>query len=1646
MKKIIGLLLGLILLSGVSYAQIDYGNAWYRTNSDRTFIKLVVEEDGIYRVTKAELEAAGYNLSNVAAEKLQIYYRDQEIPIYVQKDGNSFSYVEFFGEKNNGSVDSIAYRDPITGAHKPDLQPNKNISLYTDRSAYFLTWSNIASSIRYFKQFDPTYQLSTPVNSFRYTSWLEYGPMNPEGEQVRGGGGSYDSFYTLNSDFVTGEGYCGPRLEYNKPRTVQIETPLAMNNGSSIDIKARVFGRSKSKHKLQAVFNQEVTPFIDTTIENNVIYIKTYQKDYQPLSNLGPVSTMTFTALQPNIDNNNLCWASVTYEHQPDLGGDSTIFITDWDKGNRAYLELDNVVGDDTVIVYDRSSRVRSLGLIQGSKARVIITGLNTTRDLYLATDRAIKKPKIEQASLNKLYDRSGADYVIVTHRELQASAEAYATYRDTVRTLDLSTTVVYTDEIYDEFGYGSLTPWAIKRFCKYALDNWSTKPRYFLFWGKGYDVVWNDDLVADRRNKDIVSVPSFGYPGTDWEFVAHFDQQSSAIMPEAAIGRVNVFNNESGLRFLEKIDEYEHRPWESWMKEGVFLGGGNTLGEQNSISDAFNFFTDVFSEPPFGGKSHYFQKDDSGIFIDPSTASYHDEIELGVGMVHFFGHSTSNVLDISLRNPSEYNNFGRPVFMVAMGCYGGDFTGAGQSFGEKWLLSPRRGAVGYLANSSAGYLRPLKDYGKVLYSYFYDKKVNEPIGDILQATVTQYADSFVATINRNHARQMNLQGDPALRIFYPEFPDLAVEESGVSFTPENFSAQDDSFRINIQLGNYGLVTKDTFALTVVQKLPNGETIRHDTVLSPVVQFEDTLSIVLQNKVGNAMTGQNTFEVFIDAFESIEEYNESNNLARVIQPVPGNIPAILFPSEFAIVSEPRQTLKASAFFMTRESDIPYVFEIDTVYDFSSSAKVSSETVLGNATFVSWDIPFELDPDIVYYWRVRLKDVSPVVWSTSSFKYIPGQQGWAQAKFPQFLTNPVINVTKNETQQKWEFESRGANYIFKVENGNFIYDRNGTNLGNASLNGYSSDGVVWVIIDQYSLEPISKSYFVGDIGVANAPFDLAKLQQAIATMKEGDYIVVGSSRNPRVPQWDQATFDALKQVGISDNLKLLQDDEGFLLFGRKGLSAGATEILYPNVGTNIYVIDKVLYARTDKGRVSSRRIGPALDWKNIEWDWKSLDVPPQERVRLTVYGTMADGQERILGAGLTAETLSLDTVEASKYPYLRLEAFFQDTIKYTAPQLENWHVYYVPSSDAVVDLATNFEFRSDTIFEGQDLFLHMAARNIGQTDFDSMKVAITVEREDRSRLIIDTLEIPPLLANDVPVEFEFTFPSTDKDLKGKVLLIVSVNPGLEQPETNEFNNFYIQEFLVVNDDINPILDVTFDGKHILDGDIVSPAPEILIQVNDENPFMAVEDSSAFEVYFKEGNTASTEFERIFINGDPRIEWEPATLPENKARLFFNPGVETPLQDSTFYTLRVQGRDQKGNAAGKNESFYEISFQVLGKSTVTQVLNYPNPFSTSTRFVYTLTGAELPELFQIHIYTVTGRLVKIIDLIAEGDVYFGRNITNYAWDGTDEYGDLLANGVYLYRVVTKLPGSESIELIDEQTKDFFNKGWGKMVIIR
>jgi flagellar hook assembly protein FlgD len=143
------------------------------------------------------------------------------------------------------------------------------------------------------------------------------------------------------------------------------------------------------------------------------------------------------------------------------------------------------------------------------------------------------------------------------------------------------------------------------------------------------------------------------------------------------------------------------------------------------------------------------------------------------------------------------------------------------------------------------------------------------------------------------------------------------------------------------------------------------------------------------------------------------------------------------------------------------------------------------------------------------------------------------------------------------------------------------------------------------------------------------------------------------------------------------------------------------------------------------------------------------------------------------------------------------------------------------------------------------------------------------------------------------------------------------------------------------------------------------------------------------------------------------------------------------------LLVQATDKSGNQSGAND--YRIRFEVDNRPSITEMLNYPNPFSTRTQFVFSLTGSEVPDQIQITIMTITGKVVKQIDETQLGQLRIGRNQTDFWWDGTDEFGDPLANGIYLYTVSAKLKG-EDLELRENAASRFFSKGVGKMYLMR
>jgi hypothetical protein len=354
--------------------------------------------------------------------------------------------------------------------------------------------------------------------------------------------------------------------------------------------------------------------------------------------------------------------------------------------------------------------------------------------------------------------------------------------------------------------------------------------------------------------------------------------------------------------------------------------------------------------------------------------------------------------------------------------------------------------------------------------------------------------------------------------------------------------------------------------------------------------------------------------------------------------------------------------------------------------------------------------------------------------------------------------------------------------------------------------------------------------------------------------------------------------------------------------------------------------------------------------------------------------------------------------------------------------------------------------NDTIVEGQMMQFAVDVRNIFTLPMDSLLVNYWVTDQNQVIHPIPYNRQDSLLVGDV-LRDTITFSTVG--LSGINTLWMEVNPYdsgstyiTDQPEQAHFNNLLQIPFFVAEDNQNPLLDVTFNGRHILNNDIIDPESEILITLKDENDFLIMNsdaDTSLFGIYITDPDGVLTRIPFVDASGNTVMQWIPAEVQHKRFKIIY----PSYFEKNGKYTLMVQGSDKSGNLSGDLD--YKIDFEVIHESMITNLMNYPNPFSTSTRFVFTLTGNEAPDEILIQIMTVTGRVVREITEDQLGLIQIGRNITDYAWDGKDEFGDPLANGVYLYRVKAKING-EDIKHLESGADEYIKKGFGKMYLMR
>ena len=224
--------------------------------------------------------------------------------------------------------------------------------------------------------------------------------------------------------------------------------------------------------------------------------------------------------------------------------------------------------------------------------------------------------------------------------------------------------------------------------------------------------------------------------------------------------------------------------------------------------------------------------------------------------------------------------------------------------------------------------------------------------------------------------------------------------------------------------------------------------------------------------------------------------------------------------------------------------------------------------------------------------------------------------------------------------------------------------------------------------------------------------------------------------------------------------------------------------------------------------------------------------------------------------------------------------------------------------------------------------------------------------------------------------------------------INIDPDQRIYELYEDNNFYSIPFYVKPDTTTPTITLTIDGNDILDGEYISPNPEIHIELNDQSLLPIIEPNSVM-VYLNEelipSDTSIIIYQFSENNPKVSVDFTP-TLPDGE------------------YELRVLWRDYNGEIV--DSSGVVKYFLVSNEAKILNVYNYPNPTSGETHFTFKLT--QIPEEIKIKIFTIAGRLVKEIKLTSTGLKF---DFNKIYWNGRDEEGDILANGVYLYKVIMK-----------------------------
>lgn len=1684
MKKLIFILF--IFLSAVTSAQ-TYSNSWIDYNS--TYYKFSVGENKLCHISQSTLTKS--ELGNVPAEQFQLWRNGTEVPIYTSVPTGPLSssdFIEFWGMMNDGKMDTRLYRDP-------DYQLSDHYSLQTDTSAYYLTVKPGGNHLRYNNSpNDVTGTTLTPEPYFMEVKGIYCrNKINP-GFAIPAG-----DTYVYSSSYDMGEGWTSNDIYPGGPFRVQLTNLNLYSSGPAASLGFGAAGNARNKRNVKVKLN-------NTYIENEAMpefsYLKKQINDI-PLNlfvNPDQVLLAVENSSTESTDRLVISHLELTYPAKFNFNNQRNYYFELPASATGNYLVIDNFnYGHTAPVLFDITANRRYAGDISiAGKVRFVLPASSLAKrkfQLSSEENEAINTISsfTKREFINYALTSNQGNYLIISNPALYSSSngannvDLYKQFRSSASGGGYNVKVIDIEELTDQFAYGiKKHPSAIKDFLQYAKTAFPVTPQYVFLIGKGitYDeyATHQSSVYADQLNL----VPTFGSPASDVLLSSDY----GSIVPRIPVGRLSAVSGDEVGNYLQKMKEYELAQASGqtlasklWMKNVVNVIGGKDVGEQSLFSFYMSRYRDIIQDTFYGAKVETFAKSTTAAVQLVLGQRLSQLMNEGISILSYFGHSSANLLEFNLGDPSLYNNQGRYPFFIVSGCTAGNnyiydtlrIIQNSLSISENYVLSHQRGSIGFLASTHLGIPPYLNSYNDTLYHQLGMFNYGNSIGNDIKNTITKIGgdNPGIDPLSRMNLEEMNLHGDPAIRINPHAKPDYVVEDQQVKISPQFISIAEKDFVLDAHLYNIGKAINDSITFEVKRIYPNGLT---DVLLHKRIKgiyYSDSVKITIPI-IGNRDKGLNKIMVTIDADNEVPEMSESNNSFTKEFYIYEDEATPAYPYDFAIINVGNQKLYASTANPVSEAK-DYLMEIDTTGLFNSTFKVS-RTVHQTGGVLEFDPGFSYRDGIVYYWRVALKPASglpgEIHWNHSSFIYrSDGSTGAGQSHYYQHLASDTQHIKLNSARQ-WKYGGV-VNYIEAISG---IFPTAAPNASDFQINVNGADitrsscgisGIVFTVLDPVSLKPWLNSTVKSLYGsdpvcgadrIGNFQFNTRdqgkrKLAMNFLDSVPDNFIVIARNISGNIPEsntyaqeWEADTAS----FGSGNSLYHRLKSQGFVLID-SFYRPRAFILMYqknnpgfvPNIVFSKGIYDKIELRRNyitpdTVGYITSPKFGPSISWKEMQWSGTSLEANSPDNASVQVIGIDTLGNGSVLYAvNRKQQNLDISSVNAARYPYIQLKMRNADSTRLTPFQLSYWRLHYTPAPEGAIAPNVFYTFK-DSLSQGETLHFGISFKNISVQKFDSMKVNLAVLDHNNVTHPLPVPQQKPLVSRDtITIRYDID----TRDYVGDNTLLIDFNPENNQPEQYHFNNFLYKSFFVKADKSNPLLDVTFDGVHILSGDIVSARPHITIRLKDESKFAALNDTSLLKVQLRlpDGSLKMYRFD------NDTMRFTPADLAsgENTATIDFSPSL-TGNDDE--YELIVSGKDVNGNKAGELD--YHNNFRVISKPMISNLLNYPNPFTTSTAFVFMVTGTVVPQNIRIQILTITGKIIREITKEELGPLHIGRNITEFKWDGSDMYGQKVANGVYLYRVLTNLNGKslEKFKGDGDDTDKYFNSGYGKMYFMR